>query len=111
MAKGAKECPACGHTVGCRSHECECGHVFKTAIAGTEEHERAQEEPGFFPVSGYAIIAPAGRCPVTDAGRLAIVLHGALALWKALAVVLIALGIGLVPRDPGCTVHAVHTIR
>jgi hypothetical protein len=43
---------------------------------------------------------------VADAGRLAIVLHGALALWKALAVVLIALGIGMVPRDPGeCVVQ------
>jgi hypothetical protein len=43
---------------------------------------------------------------VADAGRLAIFLHGALALWKALAVVLIALGIGLVPRDPvACVVQ------
>jgi hypothetical protein len=41
---------------------------------------------------------------VADAGRLAIFLHGSLALWKALAVVLIALGIGLVPRDPGACV-------
>jgi hypothetical protein len=38
---------------------------------------------------------------VADAGRLAIFLHGSLALWKSLALVLIALGIGLVPRDPG----------
>jgi hypothetical protein len=38
---------------------------------------------------------------VPDAGRLAILLHGSLALWKALAVVLIALGIGIVPPDPG----------
>jgi serine/threonine protein kinase len=38
---------------------------------------------------------------VADAGRLAIFLHGSLALWKALAVVLIALGIGIVPRNPG----------
>ena len=28
-------------------------------------------------------------------------LHGSLALWKALAVVLIALGVGMVPREPG----------
>ena len=41
-----------------------------------------------------------------DAGRLAIILHGSLALWKALAVVLIGLGIGLDPRDPGeCVVE------
>jgi hypothetical protein len=38
---------------------------------------------------------------VADAGRLAVVLHGSLALWKALAVVLIALGVGMVPREPG----------
>jgi eukaryotic-like serine/threonine-protein kinase len=38
---------------------------------------------------------------VRDAGRLAIILHGSLAAWKALALVLIALGIGMVPRDPG----------
>jgi hypothetical protein len=43
---------------------------------------------------------------VPDAGRLAIVLHGSLALWKALAVVLVALGIGIVPPDPGeCVVQ------
>ena len=43
---------------------------------------------------------------VADAGRLAIFLHGSLALWKALAVVLIALGIGMVPRDLGeCVVQ------
>jgi serine/threonine protein kinase len=43
---------------------------------------------------------------VPDAGRLAIVLHGSLALWKALAVVLIALGIGMAPEDPGeCVVQ------
>jgi serine/threonine protein kinase len=38
---------------------------------------------------------------VRDAGRLAILLHGALAVWKALALALVALGIGIVPRDPG----------
>jgi hypothetical protein len=38
---------------------------------------------------------------VADAGRLAILLHGSLALWKALAVVLIALGVGLAPPQPG----------
>src|SRR5262249_55219120 len=38
---------------------------------------------------------------VRDAGRFAIYLHGSLALWKALAVVMVALGIGIVPPDPG----------
>jgi eukaryotic-like serine/threonine-protein kinase len=38
---------------------------------------------------------------VRDAGRLAIFLHAALAVWKVLALVLVALGIGIVPRDPG----------
>jgi hypothetical protein len=38
---------------------------------------------------------------VPDAGRFTILLHGSLAVWKALAVVLIALGIGIVPPDPG----------
>src|SRR5262249_14963280 len=38
---------------------------------------------------------------VRDAGRLAIFVHGSLALWKALALVLIVLGIGIVPRDRG----------
>src|SRR5262249_5509819 len=38
---------------------------------------------------------------VRGAGRLAVLLHGSLALWKALALVLIALGIGIVPPDPG----------
>jgi hypothetical protein len=48
---------------------------------------------------------------VPDAGRLAIILHGSLALWKALAVVLIALGIGIVPRDPGeCVFQALVVI-
>jgi len=69
MPKGAKDCPACGATVGCRSHECDCGHVFKSAIAGTAEHE-ANEEPGFFPVSGYTITTPAGKCPVAFQGDL-----------------------------------------
>ena len=36
---------------------------------------------------------------VPFAGRLAIVVHGALAAWKLLAVFLIGLGIGIVPRD------------
>ena len=35
------------------------------------------------------------------AGRLAIFIFGSLAVWKLLAVVLVALGIGIVPRDPG----------
>ncbi len=38
---------------------------------------------------------------VRDAGRLAIYLHGALAVWKVLALVLVALGIGIIPRDVG----------
>ena len=38
---------------------------------------------------------------MADAGRLAVVLHGSLALWKALAVALIALGVGMVPPHPG----------
>ncbi len=38
---------------------------------------------------------------VRDAGRLAIFLHGSLAVWKVLALSLVALGIGIVPRDRG----------
>jgi serine/threonine protein kinase len=38
---------------------------------------------------------------VPDAGKLAIVLYGSLAVWKVLALVLIALGIGIIPRDRG----------
>ena len=38
---------------------------------------------------------------VPFAGRLAIVLYGSLAVWKLLALVLVALGIGIVPRDVG----------
>ena len=48
---------------------------------------------------------------VPDAGRLAIFLHGALAVWKVLALVLVALGIGIVPRDPGeCVVQGLAII-
>jgi hypothetical protein len=38
---------------------------------------------------------------VPFAGKVAVVLHGALAVWKFLALILIALGIGIVPRDVG----------
>jgi serine/threonine protein kinase len=40
----------------------------------------------------------AARVPF--AGRLAVALYGSLAVWKVLALVLVALGVGLVPRDP-----------
>ncbi len=62
MPKGAKTCPGCKATVGCRAHDCPCGHKFLTAIAGTEEH-KAKEEPGFWPVTGNTITTPAGRAP------------------------------------------------
>ena len=39
-----------------------------------------------------------------DAGRLAVVLHGTLALGKALALVLVTLGVGIVAPDPGAFV-------
>jgi hypothetical protein len=38
---------------------------------------------------------------VPFAGRFAIVLYGSLAFWKVVALVLVALGIGLTPRDVG----------
>jgi hypothetical protein len=48
---------------------------------------------------------------VPFAGKLAILIHGALAVWKLVAVVLIGLGIGIVPRDVGeCVVQILATI-
>src|SRR5262249_18495913 len=38
---------------------------------------------------------------VPFAGKLAISIYGSLAVWKVLALVLVALGIGIVPRDVG----------
>jgi serine/threonine protein kinase len=44
---------------------------------------------------------------VPFAGRLAIFLYGSLAVWKLLALVLVALGIGIIPRDVGQCVFQV----
>jgi hypothetical protein len=48
---------------------------------------------------------------VPFAGRLAIFVHGMLAVWKVLALVLVALGIGIVPRDVGeCVIQTLAMI-
>src|SRR5262249_18440223 len=48
---------------------------------------------------------------VPFAGRVAVVLYGSLAVWKLLALTLVALGIGIFPRDVGqCLVQGLTLV-
>jgi hypothetical protein len=48
---------------------------------------------------------------VSFAGRLAVILYGSLAAWKLLVLALVALGIGIVPRDVGqCLVQGLAMV-
>ena len=59
-------CPRCRVTFGVRSATRSNNAGMGLAVAALI----GVAEPGFFPVSGYAIIAPAGKCPVAYQGDL-----------------------------------------
>ena len=79
MAKGQKICPKCNGVNGCRSHKCDCGHVFESAkksplpspsVVNTTQEPKPVTRPiclgrkkreSFY---SELIYTPSGKCPV-----------------------------------------------